>query len=521
MHRPSVSLAVRLACAALVLGPSPWALRTPTASAEGAEPTDAPGLNAPVECLAVDGDRLYIGGRFGRAGAVEARHVAVLEGGAFAPLGSGLSGPALTMVVGPDRSLVVGGAFDEAGGQRSPLVARWRGGSWEPLRGPAGGLGGGEVVALAFAGPTLYAAGSFRRIGGREGLGLARWNGTDWEPVGDPAERALWGDKRCLVGLGPDQVVLGGQFGRLPYRSIARWNGSTFEPLGVAFFDGGPDVLKVLGTTLWAGGRFDRVGRDESSEGESAGGLASWDGARWRALGKGTRPARLGNPGEARPSGSIHDLLPAEGLVAGWFHTSNDIPAVAVLESGVWRTLGTGLGFGVADSAPREELTVARAVARVGKDLYVAGQFRSAGGLFVGHLARWDGSRWHGVGGEARLRWPALVGETAEWRPLFTEQGVALEVRTSRDRTSLSLDWRLTNQTPGDLLVTSRWLVETSTRYDDGLRHVHEHRSGVVRAGAASEGGLRVDAAAAQLLWAQPTFFHVAPSARASAGSAR
>ncbi len=520
MRRPLVTLALAGACAALPQV-GPWARQAPRALAEEPTTPEAPGLDAPVECLAADGERLYVGGRFRRAGAVPARHVAVLERGTFAPLGSGLSGPALTLVVGPDGALVVGGAFDEAGGQPAPLVARWRGGAWEPLRGPAGGLGGGEVRALAFAGPTLYAAGTFRRIGGREGLGVARWTGTDWEPVGDPAEQALWGEKRCLVGLGPDQVVLGGAFARRPYRSVARWNGSTFEPLGVALFDGGLHVLRRAGTGLWAGGRFDRVGRDEASEGESAGGLASWDGARWRALGKGTRPARQGNTIEARPGGSIHDLLPAEGLVAGWFHTSNDVPAVAVLEGGAWRALGTGLGFGVGESAPREELTVARALARVGKDLYVGGRFRSAGGLHVGHLARWDGQRWHGVGGEARMRWPALVGESAGWRPLFEEQGVAVEVRTSRDRTRLSLDWRLLNRTGGDLLVTSRWLVQTSTRYDDGLRHVHEHRSGVVRAGAAAEGGLSVDAAAAQLLWAQPTFFHVAPSTRASAGSAR
>jgi len=106
--------------------------------------------NGPVHCLTqFDGDglgpespALYVGGDFTAAGQSAANNIARwdarLDGAHWSPLGLGLNGPALTMVVfdedgdGPrSPALFVGGSFTMAGGVLALSVIEWDGSSTE------------------------------------------------------------------------------------------------------------------------------------------------------------------------------------------------------------------------------------------------------------------------------------------------------------------------------------------------------------------------------------------------------
>ena len=69
------------------------------------------------------------------------------------------------------------------------------------------------------------------------------------------------------------------------------------------------------------------------------------------------------------------------------FTTSIDCSNIMRFDGTYARIVGTGLNSNVV------------AMAVLGSDLYVAGQFTTAGGVAASHIARWNGDGWSGVGG--------------------------------------------------------------------------------------------------------------------------
>jgi hypothetical protein len=68
--------------------------------------------------------RLYVGGRFTRAGTADARNVAVWDGRAWYPIGSGVDSTVFAVAAG-NEEVYVGGMFRTAGGVPSAFIARW------------------------------------------------------------------------------------------------------------------------------------------------------------------------------------------------------------------------------------------------------------------------------------------------------------------------------------------------------------------------------------------------------------
>ena len=83
--------------------------------------------------------------------------------------------------------------------------------------------------------------------------------------------------------------------------------------------------------------------------------------------------------------------LPPVGAAEGGSPAAHPSPAAPLPASGGWAPLGT---------APSPLNAPVRALAVAGSDLYVGGDFVNAGGVdgAVG-IARWDGARWHALGG--------------------------------------------------------------------------------------------------------------------------
>lgn len=82
---------------------------------------DRPGT---VNGLAVIDDQLVAAGEFVGAGDVDAAYVARTDGTRWRPLDEGLDARANTAVAAPD-GVWIAGRFTEAGGRRSPFLARW------------------------------------------------------------------------------------------------------------------------------------------------------------------------------------------------------------------------------------------------------------------------------------------------------------------------------------------------------------------------------------------------------------
>jgi len=250
---------------------------------------------------------------------------------------------------GTGQALYVGGTFTTAGGITVNRIVRWDGTTWLPLD---GGVSGGwtpvRIAAMTVfddgTGPALYVGGWFTAAGGQDVNHIAKWNGQNWSPLGEGTD--------------------------LPVNALA-------------VFDDGS------GPALWAGGWFTWV------DGTIAGRIAKWDGANWSSI-PGAWDAVFeltvfddGN-GEALYAGGLFNQV-AGGLVVRY---------IARWSGTEWSALSSGLAD-CPDGGKCLPSPFAMAVYDDGNGpaLFVGGNFLTAGGHTVNHIARWSGTGWSSVGG--------------------------------------------------------------------------------------------------------------------------
>jgi len=378
------------------------------------------GTNAGVIALAVfddgTGPALFAGGNFTSAGGVAASRIARWDGKAWSPLGAGVNGLVRALVVhddGTGPALFVGGEFTSAGGTPAARVAKWNGSAWSAL-----GSGCTDVVgALASfksatdSAPYLYAGGRFNLAGSTLVGKIARWDGASWSSVGGGVQGP--GDS-VVAALevvddptdGPVLYVAGGfaSAGGVPASCIAKWDGQTFSPLGLGVSTG-----SILGLAtrveegaqvLYVGGGFVEAG------GEPAQRVARWDGASWQPIGTQLWQEVIGlaffDAGEEK----------GERLFVGGDITSasgRPINYITMWDGAEWQPLSDGLNGSVSD------LVATESGPDGGAGLYVGGAPRSAGGVTLNHIGRWDGTAWHalGTGVTTPQGGPAWVGALA------------------------------------------------------------------------------------------------------------
>ena len=409
-----------------------------------------PGVNwISLESMAVyddglgPGPALYVGGYFSSAGGVEASYIARWDGEQWYDVAGGVDGRVMAMAVfddgGPGGSaLFVGGSFVTAGGLPAKGIARWDGVAWQDVGGGVvAGVGVGSLAVFDDgSGEALYAGGWFTSAGGNPVARIAKWNGVSWSDVGGGMDAAV-------VALAVDSVAghlyAGGYFdhaGGVQANHIARWDGNSWSAVGNGFgdwvqalvvlpagvfgdavlvaggkfpgyiskwngsswssIDGGMNgpvyallVSNAVGDgvpRLYAGGFFTNAG------GVSASKIASWDGQSWEALGTGMSQNRVEAIIEF-DGGSVG----GPGIFAGGsFHDAGGLPAnrFARWDGEVWDALSPG---GLTNDV--NTVAVFDDGLGGGPQIYVGGVLRGAGGELAQHLARWDGSAWHAVGG--------------------------------------------------------------------------------------------------------------------------
>ena len=268
--------------------------------ASGCDP-NYPGVFDPVDALANDGTRVYVGGEFTlacaapgdtKAPGVTAWHIAQWDQTTWSSLGggdeNGVNGnvAALAYATG---SLYVGGNFDFAGTSLAHFVARWDGGAWHSL-GTAGENGlSAPVAALTAFGGQLYVGGAFRAAGSTVALRVARWDGGSWSALGEGLGTNSNGDASTIDAIVANGhgLVAAGSITSAPgidtANALAQWNGAAWGPListaDLTMIDGTVNAMAARGNELFVGGAITRVGETPVHN------VARWDGISWTRLG--------------------------------------------------------------------------------------------------------------------------------------------------------------------------------------------------------------------------------------------
>jgi len=351
------------------------------------------GVNSYVNALLVSGTNLYVGGSFTTAGGIAASSVARWDGTAWSALGSGTDGGVFAMALS-GTDLYVTGSFSTAGGVAATNLAKWDGSSWSApvsLLTDAGG-----AAALAVSGSDIYVGGSFSTVNGVSANHIAKWTaGAGWTPLGSGMDAGFPGGGNVTSLLFSGGVLYaGGDFwtaGGVTVNCVARWNGSAWSALGSGLQGAngnypGVSRLAMSGTTLYAVGYFAKPG------GTVADGIAKWNGSSWSTLGSGLAGAPGNDPWvtAVAASGSI-------AYAAGGFSSAGAVAAdgLAKWNGSTWSALAPA-------GAPAGSVSGAVTTMAVsGTNLYVGGEFGTAGSGLARCLTRWNGATWAPLGSGA------------------------------------------------------------------------------------------------------------------------
>lgn len=224
-----------------------WSRASNTWAAVGTSPLTTSGF-----ALAADEQNIYLGGNNGAF---------VWSGSAWSPLGGNLNGAVRTIVVQGDK-IYVGGSFSKAGNVNASNIAVWDKGTqqWSPL----GSGAGGAVNGMAFNGGDLYIGGQFNDAGGAPCRNVAVWRASTqtWAELGEGITGPI-----NAVAVQNGSVFFGGSFYDVEGRvmdNIARWSGDRwYDVYNGVLSDGrttSVNALLVLGDDLYVGGTFIRTG---------------------------------------------------------------------------------------------------------------------------------------------------------------------------------------------------------------------------------------------------------------------
>jgi hypothetical protein len=395
---------------------------------------------AAVYCLAFDKGDLFAGGFFYNAGDTFATNVVRWDGQNWHAMGAGLGAAgwfdeaAVMSLAFYKSNLYAAGRFPSSGSSAMTNIARWNGTSWEEV---GGGISGGRIGVVWTDGTEFYGTGAtlcstasgllvggdFTKAGTQSLTNLALWNGTNWSSVGGGSDQPI----ARIISDGTNQIVLGSfsHIGGIEAEGVALLSDGNWSPRGSGVSSAGIAAARI-GSKLYIGGDFQVAG------GRSAGFIADWDGTDWKplTLGEATAPSdwvgslTFGPDGQLYAAGGfqtagkrrVNGVARYDGT--NWFGFGNgfserNVHSVAVVGTNVyvkgyfnrpasgirnlarwngsdWVALGLGLDNDGYDP-------IINSLAAGTTNLYVFGYFKSAGGISVANLARWDGSQWHSL----------------------------------------------------------------------------------------------------------------------------
>jgi hypothetical protein len=357
----------------------------------GWQPAGA-GLDGAVWSFAEHQGQLYAAGDFTHSGTAAMTGIARWDGANWQPVGGGLQwnlgGTAIGYGLCSDgQRLYVGGSFDRAGTVAASHVASWDGTTWRALGGGINNFGWGWVRTLCMHNGRLYAGGAFGQAGAVLTDNVAAWDGTSWYAVGAGAQGSSYGADVWDLAVYNGELYVAGSFvvtGTVAVERIARFDGTALQPIGgVDLAEYNPPTIMALAVwngRLYCGGEFHIAARQWLPD-QMLGvyHLAAWDGAGWSTAGDG-----LGFGNEVHVLGRYQGQV----IAGGRFYTAGGrfASGLARFDGNEWRHMAgfDGLITG---------MTVHNG------DLWVAGEFYRVNNLVADGVARFDGTNWYAVGG--------------------------------------------------------------------------------------------------------------------------
>jgi hypothetical protein len=370
-----------------------WNDATQTWSTVGGELTNT-STSPEVDAIAIaDNGDVYVGGDFEKAGGVTVNNIARWDGSSWHALSTGTGGSFhnVNAIAISGSDVYIGGKFVTAGGNPYNNVARWNGSAWYGLGGGTGGVYP-EVYAIAINGTSVYVGGSFVQVtdttNGTQTVGhVAMWDGSVWSTLNGGLGSSGY---VFSLAVGPNGIYAGGNFqtladGTTSAKRLARWASGAWHPVDGSGFLGSDGVksnvyaLAFMGDQMYLGGFF-----TGSNSGRTLNHIGYYDISdnEWYALGNSV-------------NGPVYalDSYQEDVYIGGNFTSAGGVKAVGIARwnqrTGEWSSLSGGVsgcsGFFMGGCQP-----VVYAIAVDGNDVYVGGDFTSAGGVAANGIARWD-----------------------------------------------------------------------------------------------------------------------------------
>ncbi len=271
-----------------------------------------------------------------------------------------------------------------------------------------GGVNSGAIVdhfasRIEGGAPVLYASGEFTSAGGQPFNRIARWNGTAWSALGsgitgNPPPLSISPNITSMAFYndpGGEHLFAGGWFamaGGQTANGVARWDGAAWSTFGAGLATGSPPQINDMtvfddgrggGPSLYVCGLFGSVA------GVPAAGIARWNGTAWTSLAGAT-----GTPYPWALALKVFDNGSGPALyVGGHFTSIGGISAARIARwDGVsWSAVGAGF-----DDADVNALAVYDD--GTGPALYACGSMSTSGGTAVNGIARLSGASWLPLG---------------------------------------------------------------------------------------------------------------------------
>jgi hypothetical protein len=404
------------------------------------DPAFAPSVDDAVRAIAVSGSTVYVAGSFTSIDGQVRNRIAALDAGdgSVTPFDPDANAAVRALAVSSDGATVyAGGTFTVIGGLPRISIAALDAAdgratlAFNPIATNTSG-GVGAINALAISGSTLYVGGTFATIGGLPRTNIAALSlGLPLDgvaiPTFDPSPSrgtcAPCGSVGALAVSG-STVYAGGLFDRIggqPRRHLAGLD--TADGRATAF-DPSPNgnvfALAASGSTLYAGGAFTSIDGAPSIGGQARNHVAA------------LRPDGTATAFDPDPNGSVAAIGIADSAVylGGHFSSTGGVTrhSLAALRA----CDGTVTEFDPVAGGVNGGIPIVHALAVSGSTVYAGGYFGSIDGEPRGSLAAldggdgspidWDPSPAYGTN-PAVIQALALGGSTVYAAGVFTSVG--------------------------------------------------------------------------------------------------
>ena len=237
---------------------------------------------------------------------------------------------------------------------------------------------------------SVYAGGVFTSAGGNtSAVAVARWDGEAWHSIGAPPISSATGARIDAIAVDPatNKIYVGGNFinagGNPNADFLAVWDGVSWKsfcaPIGANV-----NALQIIGRTLYIGGDF-----------ADGAGIPSADKLVRCDMDTGTPSSTV--PDTAHEINGSVNALTADSTgrlyAAGSFINIDSIPMAnyVAMFDGTWHAMQAGA-----------VTAITRSIASDGTNVYIGSDGVDIAGIAkADHVAKWNGTVWSALGGNA------------------------------------------------------------------------------------------------------------------------